>query len=120
LVRYDPRHGLGSWSVDDIATYLKTGHNKTTNSEWKPHQIVHNEGIARPAGQIEQLVHLQHRDGRRKAHEERGPQACRFSLLAAIIADDGASEQRGQRRISKSVHVTVKGITASGAAIFYL
>ncbi len=26
----DPRHGLGSWSVDDIATYLKTGHNKTT------------------------------------------------------------------------------------------
>jgi mono/diheme cytochrome c family protein len=26
----DPRRGLGSWSVDDIATYLKTGHNKTT------------------------------------------------------------------------------------------
>jgi mono/diheme cytochrome c family protein len=24
----DPRHGLGSWSVDDIATYLKTGRNK--------------------------------------------------------------------------------------------
>jgi mono/diheme cytochrome c family protein len=26
----DPRRGLGSWSVDDIATYLKTGHNKMT------------------------------------------------------------------------------------------
>ena len=26
----DPRRGLGSWSVDDIAAYLKTGHNKTT------------------------------------------------------------------------------------------
>jgi hypothetical protein len=26
----DPRRGLGSWSVDEIATYLKTGHNKTT------------------------------------------------------------------------------------------
>jgi mono/diheme cytochrome c family protein len=25
----DPRVGLGSWSVDDIATYLKTGHNAT-------------------------------------------------------------------------------------------
>jgi mono/diheme cytochrome c family protein len=25
----DPRRGLGSWSVDDIAAYLKTGHNKT-------------------------------------------------------------------------------------------
>jgi mono/diheme cytochrome c family protein len=24
----DPRRGLGSWSVDDIAAYLKTGHNK--------------------------------------------------------------------------------------------
>jgi mono/diheme cytochrome c family protein len=24
----DPHRGLGSWSVDDIATYLKTGHNK--------------------------------------------------------------------------------------------
>ena len=24
----DPRRGLGSWSVDDIATYLKTGHSK--------------------------------------------------------------------------------------------
>jgi mono/diheme cytochrome c family protein len=24
----DPRRGLGSWSVGDIATYLKTGHNK--------------------------------------------------------------------------------------------
>ena len=24
----DPRRGLGAWSVDDIATYLKTGHNK--------------------------------------------------------------------------------------------
>jgi mono/diheme cytochrome c family protein len=26
----DPRRGLGDWSVDDIATYLKTGHNKTS------------------------------------------------------------------------------------------
>jgi mono/diheme cytochrome c family protein len=26
----DPRRGLGSWSADDIAAYLKTGHNKTT------------------------------------------------------------------------------------------
>ena len=26
----DPRRGLGSWSVDDIAAYLKTGHNKTS------------------------------------------------------------------------------------------
>jgi mono/diheme cytochrome c family protein len=26
----DPRRGLGSWSVEDIATYLKTGHNKST------------------------------------------------------------------------------------------
>ena len=26
----DPRRGLGSWSVDEIATDLKTGHNKTT------------------------------------------------------------------------------------------
>ena len=26
----DPRRGLGCWSVDDIATYLKTGHNKTS------------------------------------------------------------------------------------------
>lgn len=26
----DPRRGLGSWSIDDIAAYLKTGHNKTT------------------------------------------------------------------------------------------
>jgi len=26
----DKRIGLGSWSVDDIATYLKTGHNQTT------------------------------------------------------------------------------------------
>jgi mono/diheme cytochrome c family protein len=24
----DPRRGLGSWSVEDIATYLKTGHNR--------------------------------------------------------------------------------------------
>ncbi len=26
----DPRRGLGSWSIEDIATYLKSGHNKTT------------------------------------------------------------------------------------------
>jgi mono/diheme cytochrome c family protein len=26
----DTRIGLGSWSVDDIATYLKTGHNQTS------------------------------------------------------------------------------------------
>jgi mono/diheme cytochrome c family protein len=26
----DPRHGIGSWSVDEIATYLKTGHNQST------------------------------------------------------------------------------------------
>jgi mono/diheme cytochrome c family protein len=26
----DPRRGLGSWSGDDIVTYLKTGHNKTS------------------------------------------------------------------------------------------
>ena len=26
----DPRRGLGAWSVDDIATYLKTGHNQTS------------------------------------------------------------------------------------------
>jgi mono/diheme cytochrome c family protein len=26
----DPRRGLGSWSVEDIATYLKTGHNTTS------------------------------------------------------------------------------------------
>jgi mono/diheme cytochrome c family protein len=26
----DPRSGLGSWSADDIAIYLKTGHNQTT------------------------------------------------------------------------------------------
>jgi len=26
----DKRRGLGSWSVDDIAEYLKTGHNQTT------------------------------------------------------------------------------------------
>jgi len=26
----DARIGLGSWSVDDIATYLKTGHNRTS------------------------------------------------------------------------------------------
>jgi mono/diheme cytochrome c family protein len=25
----DPRRGLGSWSVDDIAAYLKTGHSRT-------------------------------------------------------------------------------------------
>jgi mono/diheme cytochrome c family protein len=24
----DPRRGLGSWSIDDIVTYLKTGHNR--------------------------------------------------------------------------------------------
>jgi mono/diheme cytochrome c family protein len=29
-VTNDPRRGLGGWSVDDIATYLKTGHNKTS------------------------------------------------------------------------------------------
>ena len=26
----DPRRGVGSWSVDEIATYLKTGHNSTS------------------------------------------------------------------------------------------
>jgi len=26
----DPHRGLGDWSVDDIPTYLKTGHNKTS------------------------------------------------------------------------------------------
>jgi hypothetical protein len=26
----DPRRGLGSWSVDDIANYLKTGHSPTS------------------------------------------------------------------------------------------
>jgi cytochrome c5 len=26
----DLRRGLGGWSIDDIATYLKTGHNKTS------------------------------------------------------------------------------------------
>lgn len=26
----DPKRGLGSWSVDDIVAYLKTGHNKTS------------------------------------------------------------------------------------------
>ncbi len=26
----DPRRGLGSWSVDDIANYLKTGHSQTS------------------------------------------------------------------------------------------
>jgi mono/diheme cytochrome c family protein len=26
----DPRRGIGSWSVDEIATYLKTGHNQST------------------------------------------------------------------------------------------
>jgi mono/diheme cytochrome c family protein len=25
----DPRRGLGSWSIDDIVAYLKTGHNRT-------------------------------------------------------------------------------------------
>jgi mono/diheme cytochrome c family protein len=25
----DARHGLGSWSVDDVVAYLKTGHNRT-------------------------------------------------------------------------------------------
>jgi mono/diheme cytochrome c family protein len=29
-INNDPRRGLGSWSVDDIVAYLKTGHNKTT------------------------------------------------------------------------------------------
>ena len=24
----DPRRGLGAWSVEDIVTYLKTGHNR--------------------------------------------------------------------------------------------
>jgi mono/diheme cytochrome c family protein len=28
----DPRRGLGSWSVDDIAAYLKTGHNKFSSA----------------------------------------------------------------------------------------
>jgi mono/diheme cytochrome c family protein len=28
----DARRGLGSWSVDDIANYLKTGHNKITTT----------------------------------------------------------------------------------------
>ncbi len=28
----DPRLGLGGWSVDEIADYLKYGHNKTTNA----------------------------------------------------------------------------------------
>ncbi len=28
----DPRRGIGSWSVDEIATYLKTGHNPTAAS----------------------------------------------------------------------------------------
>jgi mono/diheme cytochrome c family protein len=26
----DPRRGLGGWSVDEVAAYLKTGHNKTS------------------------------------------------------------------------------------------
>jgi mono/diheme cytochrome c family protein len=26
----DPRLGIGAWSVDEIATYLKTGHNRTS------------------------------------------------------------------------------------------
>jgi mono/diheme cytochrome c family protein len=26
----DPRHGVGSWSVDDIVAYLKTGHNRVS------------------------------------------------------------------------------------------
>ena len=26
----DPRRGLGSWSIDDIMSYLKTGHNRTS------------------------------------------------------------------------------------------
>jgi len=28
----DPRRGLGGWSVEEIADYLKYGHNKTTNA----------------------------------------------------------------------------------------
>ena len=36
----DPRHGLGSWSSDDITAYLKTGHNRFAAASGPMAQVV--------------------------------------------------------------------------------
>jgi mono/diheme cytochrome c family protein len=38
----DPRRGLGSWSVGDIATYLKTGHNKFASATGPMSETIKN------------------------------------------------------------------------------
>jgi mono/diheme cytochrome c family protein len=36
----DPRRGIGSWSVQDVATYLKTGHNRFTAASGPMAEVV--------------------------------------------------------------------------------
>jgi hypothetical protein len=54
------------------------------NAERQPHQVEHHKGAAGAAGEPEQEIDLDHRDGRGQTNQERRPQSRRMSVLAPI------------------------------------
>jgi mono/diheme cytochrome c family protein len=92
----DPRRGLGSWSVDDIASYLKTGHNKTTAATGLMAETINNSTSKMTDADLRAIaVYLKDRPGdpantaqRQEPSTSPAPQSATMKVGQQIYADE--------------------------------
>jgi mono/diheme cytochrome c family protein len=84
----DERRGLGSWSIDDIVTYLKTGHNRTGAATGLMAETLHLSTSHMTDADLHAIaVYLKDQPGQKEAAPPAPPQAA-MKAGAKIYADE--------------------------------
>lgn len=87
----DPRRGLGGWSVDDIATYLKTGHNGTSAATGLMAEVVTRSTSQMTDADLKAIAtYVKDQAGDKENQAADKPDQTVMKIGAAIYADECA------------------------------
>jgi mono/diheme cytochrome c family protein len=87
----DSPRGLASWSVDDIAAYLKTGHNSTTAASGLMSEVVTRSTSQMTDADLKAIaVYLKDKPSQKDSQAADKPDPTTLKIGAAIYADECA------------------------------
>jgi len=113
----DPHRGLGSWSVDDIATYLKTGHNKFASATGLMAEEINDSTSKLTDADLRAIaVYLKDRPGdpanaaqNRAVSDPPAPETSTMKIGQQIYADECAGCHKADGKGASSLFPTLAG-----------
>lgn len=112
----DERRGLGSWSVEDIASYLKTGHNATTAGNGLMAETINLSTSKMSDSDLTAIAtYLKDRPGDKGAQQAQtqnssaAPEQARMKSGAQIYADECSGCHRGNGKGTPGLFPALSG-----------